>query len=404
LAAAHTVRRGVPVHALHAVIALIGVSTVSCSDATGGFVAVALCPQANWAAIAMEGRLWQSISPVRAALPLRAGERIGLARLRGTPFQPDSLEIYYVTAEQAEGTFDCDVPATKRELHGTTVGIGGAFTSATIAMGHSLGYATAGGLTNFTLWYPPGGPADLVAIADDLGPAVIIRRGVDYPDGSAIPVLDFSSGEAFVLQTNTVTPIGTTPYEWDATSEVITQRGTRGVLRNWYPEDGSTTASMYSVPATKLLDGELNSVSVSDGYRTATVFYRLASDLTIELGRLASVPTVTRTGTAPNRLLRIDLASQPEYGSQITLVQCGIQPVLQGPTLIATKEYFGGTPTTWSITIPDLQVVQGFPSYLPDPRLSGLCGINVTDRPYLVAPRDGDTYRSALILEVFNPP
>jgi hypothetical protein len=396
----------VRVHALHAVIALIGISTVSCSDATGGFVAVALCPQANWAAIEREGGPWQSISPVRAALPLRGGERIGLARIRATGFvQPDSLQIYYVTAEQAEATFDCDVPATKRELHGTALGIEGAFTSsATIAMGNSLGYATAGGLEDFTLWYPPGGPADLVAIAYDLGPAVIIRRGVDYPDGSAIPVLDFSSAEAFVLQTNTVTPIGTAPYEWDATSEVITQRGTRGVLRYWYPEDGSTTAPMYSVPATKLLDGELNSVSVSDGYRTATVFYRLASDRTVELGRLAGVPTVTRTGTAPNRTLRIELASQPEYGSQITLMHCGIQPVLHGPTVIATKEYFGGTPTTWSITVPDLQAVKGFPSYLPDPRLSSLCDINITDRPYLVAPRDGDTYRSALIPGVFNPP
>jgi hypothetical protein len=394
----------VRVRALQAIVALIGISAVSCSDATGGFIAVALCPQADWAAIEREDGPWQSISPVRAAFPLRRGERIGLARTRGTGFPPDSLQIYYVTAEQAEATFDCDVPATKRELHGTALGIEGAFTStATIAMGNSLGYATAGGLDDFTLWSPPGGPADLVAIAHDLGPAVIIRRGVDYPDGSAIPVLDFRSGEAFVLQTNTVTPIGAALYEWDATSEVITQRGTRGLLHYWYPEDGSTTAPMYSVPATKLLDGELNSVSVSDGYRAVTVFYRLASDQTVELGRLAGVPTVTRTGTAPNQTLRVDLASQPEYGSQITLMHCGIQPVLI-PTVIATKEYFGGTPTTWSITFPDLQAVQGFPSYLPDPRLGGLCGISLTDRPYLGAPRDGDTYRSALVPGAFNPP
>jgi hypothetical protein len=393
-------------HALQSIIALIGIWPVSCSDATGGFVSVALCPQAKWAAIAREGAPWESISPVRTALPLRAGERIGLARIGGTEgFSPDSLQIYYVTAEQAEATFDCDVPAaTKQELRGTTVGIEGASASiATIAMGNRLIYVSAGGLEDFILWYPPGGPVDLVASAHDFGPAVIIRRGVDYPDGSWIPVLDFSSGEAFVPQMNTVTPIGTVPYEWDATSEVITQRGTRGLLHNWYPQDGSTTAPMYSVPATKLLVGELNSVTISDGYRTATVFYRLGSDRTVELGPLAGVPTVTRTGTAPNRTLRIDLASQPEYGSQITLMQCGVGSQLFGPTLVATKEYFGGTPTTWSITIPDLQAVQGFPSYLPDPGPSGLCEINITDRPYLVALRDRDTYRSALIPLVFNP-
>ena len=389
------------VHALHAVIALIGISTVSCSDATGGFVVVALCPQAKWAAIEREGGPWQSISPVRAALPLRGGERIGLARVRGTGFPPDSLQIYYVTAEQAEATFDCEVPATtKREVHGTAVGIGGVI--ATIAMGNSLAYVAAGSYEDFTLWSPPDGPADLVASAYDLGPAVIIRRGVDYPDGSEIPVLDFSSGEAFVLLTNTVTPIGTAPYDWDVTSEVTTQRGTRGLLRYWYADDGGTSAPMYSVPATKLLDGELNSVSVNDGYRTATVFYRLASDRNLELGPRAGVPTVTRTGTAPNRTLRIDLASQPEYGSQITLMLCGVQNSIA--SVIATKEYFGGTPATWSITFPDMPAVQGFPSYLLDPRPSGLCDISVTDRPYLVAPRDGDTYRSALIPGVFNPP
>jgi hypothetical protein len=61
----------------------------------------------------------------------------------------------------------------------------------------------------------------------------------------------------------------------------------------------------------------------------------------------------------------------------------------------------------WSVTIPDLQAVNGFPSFWQDPRTSGLCGIMVTDRPYLFSPRsarDGDVYRSALAPGVLYTP
>lgn len=385
------------IHPRQTVIALLGLCTAACGDATGASRGVALCPEATWAAIEREGKSWESISGTRSVLPLGGGERIGLARIRGTGFPADSLQIYYVTAEQAAATFDCDTPPTKQELHGTVRGIGTAFTSqATIVMGRSLAFAAAGA-ESFTLRNVPGGPADLVATAFDVGPATIIRRGVSYPDGSTIPILDLSSGEAFQLAANTVTVIGVN-FEWSATSEIFTQRGTQGRLRYEFAVSGTTTAPIYSVPESKLLDGEVNSVAVTNGLRLVTVYYRSPSDRTVELGPPASVPTVTRTGTPPNRNARIDVASQPEYGSRITLMLCGPQAALI-PTIIATKEYFGGTPTTWSLAIPDLLAVQGFPSYLDDPRQSGLCGILVSDRPYLFSPRsarDGETFRSAL--------
>jgi hypothetical protein len=263
-------------------------------------------------------------------------------------------------------------------------------------MGRSLAFASAGA-EDFTLHNVPGGPADLVATAFDVGPKAIIRRGVSYSDGSTIPILDFSSGEAFQLAANTVTVIGVN-FEWSATSELFTQRGTQGSLRYQFAMSGTTAAPVYSVPESKLLDGEVNSVTVTNGLRMVTVFYRSPSDRTVELGPPASVPTVTRTGTSPNRDARIDVVSQPEYGSKITLMLCGPQPTLI-PTIIATKEYFGGTPTTWSVTIPDLLAVQGFPSYWGDSRQSGLCGIFVSARPYLFLPRsarDGETFQSAL--------
>jgi hypothetical protein len=121
----------------------------------------------------------------------------------------------------------------------------------------------------------------------------------------------------------------------------------------------------------------------------------MPSDRTVELGPVISRPIITRTGTSPNRTLRIDAASQPEYGAQITLMLCTPAPFAVVPTIIATKEYFGGTPATWSFDVPNLLSVQGYPSFWPDLRESGVCGVTVTDRPYLSSPRDGDTFRSA---------
>jgi hypothetical protein len=262
-------------------------------------------------------------------------------------------------------------------------------------MGRKQAYPNAEGI--FALGPVPNGAADLVATAFDVGPKTIIRRGVDYPDGSTVPVLDFSSSEGFDLQANTVTVIGTGGFEFSATTQVNTQRGTQGELRYLFTNGGSgPTLPMYSVPESRLFAGELNSLTVNGPYaRVATVYYRQPSDRTVELGPVTGRPTITRTGTSPNQTLHIDAASQPEYGTQITLMLCTPAPLAVAATIIATKEYFGGTPATWSFDVPDLLSVPGYPSFWPDPRQSGVCGVIVTDRPYLSSPHDGDTFRSA---------
>jgi hypothetical protein len=375
------------------ILAALSVHAAACADTTGPVLSVDLCPNASWAGMQREGAPWVTIPTAPGPVAAGSKERLGLARIRG-----NSLEIYYVTTEQAQAAFSCE--ATTKELHGTVRGIGTAFTSqATISMGTSRAFAAAQGSEDFTLRLAPSGPADLVATATDVGPMTIMRRGVDYPNGSAIPVLDFGAAEAFALQANIATVDGTDNFEFAATSEVITQRGTQGMLRYTFRPGGSTTVLMYSVPESKLLAGELNSLTVDGPFgRVVTVYYRSPSDRSVALGPTASVPVVTRSGSAPNRGMRIDVASQAEYGSQITLMLCASQPALV-PTIVATKEYFGDTPTTWSFTVPDFLAVDGFPSSWPDPRLSGLCGIRVSDRPYDFSPQsanDGDTYRSAL--------
>ena len=65
-------------------------------------------------------------------------------------------------------------------------------------------------------------------------------------------------------------------------------------------------------------------------------------------------------------------------------------------SLLVTKEYFGGTPVTWSIMVPDFTSVQGFPG--DDFRAYNLCSVSsLTNLPFVFAPRathDGDIFYS----------
>jgi hypothetical protein len=378
-------------------IPLLLLSTFGCGDGAGphGSLTVRLCPAAEWAGIQREGSSWRSITTSPSDLSLGPGERLGLARIR-----QGALQIYYVTAEQAGATFACETPTTKT-LQGTIKASTTANIFTAIAMGSN---SIAGGslLTPevFTLSGVPGGPTDLVASRQEAAPITIIRRGVDYPDGGTVPLLDFTSAEGFPLQANTLTVGGTDNLGINATTQLITQNGTQGILSYARVTSGSTIP-IYSVPADHLVQGELHSVLFSTLVgRSAVLFYQLGSDRTVALGPVTSMSNVTRVGTAPQQV-RIEAVSQPEYGAQVTISVCAASPTndIVPVTLAGTKEYFGGTPTTWSLTIPNLLAVPGFPSGWPDPRNKSPCRITVTDRPYLFSPRsahDGDTYRTAI--------
>jgi hypothetical protein len=396
---------------LRGFVVALSFCTAACGgDATGTSGVVTLCPQATWAAIQREGQPWQAIAVTRGLYPLGAGERIGLARIRGTAESPDSLQIYYITTEQAGATFSCDTPPTgissSKQLRGTVRGIGTLNTdpaapvpsgSAAITMGVSS--ATVGETQDdFTVSNIQSGTSDLVAAAFNVGRSTIVRRGVDYPDGSTIPVLDFGSSEAFGLQANTVSVTGNANnyISWQATNEIITKGGTLGMLGVQYLARPTTTSAIYSVPANKLLDGELNSLTVALGLSRVTVYYRVPSDRALEAGPLANLPTVTSVGTGSDLATRIDEESQPEYGSQISLY---FYPLGVGtrPVIIASKEYFGGTPARWSFTLPDFRGVGDFPSFFDDVWSSGgSIGLEVTDRPYHAQARDGVIYRSSV--------
>ena len=357
---------------------------------------------ASWAAIQRENQQWQSIDAAQTNISLAPGEKIGLARWHPqiSPHQWAILEIFFVTAEQAQTAFPC-VPSSTKSLHGTVQGL----ESGTALPGRLSIGSTYTDLYNgsFTVDGVLPGHTDLVASRLDAPPKAIIRRNVDLPNGAAIPLLDFGSAWAVLLQPHTLTVNGANIDQFELRSQIVTERGTAGLLSTDYARSGSgiRTLTLYSVPEGSLANGDVQFFSVDpQDYRSAMVFFRHPSDRTLTLGPDPTTATATHSGTAPNQSLRLDMPSQQEYGAQVTFSLCSAAagPYSTGTQvqLLVTKEYFDATPPTWSITVPDLRSVQGFPGQ--DIRAYTLCGMQwLTNVPFVFSPgatHDGDVFTS----------
>jgi hypothetical protein len=206
------------------------------------------------------------------------------------------------------------------------------------------------------------------------------------------------------LEPHTLTVNGANIIQFVAKSQVVTQRGTVGLLSEDFAREGTgiRTLTMYSVPESKLTNDDVQFLSVDpEDYRKAMVFYRHPANRTLTLGPDPTTATATHLGTAPNLTLRLDMPSQPEYGAQVTFGLCsaGSSYYSSGRTasLLVTKEYFGGsTPATWSVNVPDLTSVQGFPG--GDLRAMNLCAVaGLTNLPFVFAPqttREGEVFTS----------
>jgi hypothetical protein len=250
----------------------------------------------------------------------------------------------------------------------------------------------------FTLDGVTPGKTDLVATRLGAPGKAILRHDVDYPNGSAISLLDFGSAEAVSLEPHTLAVNDANTTQFFGRSQIITQLGAEGLLSTDVAVTGAATRTVttYSVPESSLGGDDVQFLSVDpQDYRLAIVFYRHPADRTMTIGPYATAATGTHLGTALNRTLRLDMPSQPEYGAQVTFSLCsGGNYKTAAATLLVTKEYFGGTPPTWSVIVPDLASVQGFPG--GDLRASNLCGVqSLTNLPFVFAPRstnEGDAF------------
>ncbi|MFN2566875.1 MAG: hypothetical protein ABR499_17900, partial [Gemmatimonadaceae bacterium] len=366
----------------------------------------------TWAAYQNDGGSWTSLPSAQGQVTFAATDRLAIATVsRVGPSLNPLLEVHYLTAEQAEATFTCGAatsePASTKQLRGSVAGLSTGATAA-ISMGRGVTSANAS-FPTFQVRAPRDGPADLIAThrppfeptpPSGRADKVIVRRGEDHADGATMPVLDFASSAGFAPQPNTLTiggvPAGTTV---SVQTQVTTARGATAFLK--YEFDQSTSVvTTHSLPATNVAEGDLHQTSVDTRDRSVLFFYRDPADRTVALGPVASTPVFTTPVGSSGQALRVDVTAQSVYGSQVSVVLTPPQPSTSGNMVVirATKEYFGGTPAIWSLTLPDFTGVPGFSplwGLAPGPNAWTL---TVTGLPYRFSSesaRDGEVYRSA---------
>ncbi|MEO7996880.1 MAG: hypothetical protein ABI852_05515 [Gemmatimonadaceae bacterium] len=262
-----------------------------------------------------------------------------------------------------------------KTLTGSTTGLNvpAGFTtqSAAITMGNASASATFGGPT-FTLNNVGPGPLDLIAIRSTttITPTfavtpdgIVIRRSLNLAGGTAItPALNFGAGGESVAPVSATVTIGNGGA--DILGIISQFRSANGTLATFGIGASSSGATIYGVPSSSLVAGDLHQVVVSGSdaanatnFRGAITYFRDFVNKTVTLGPVLTLPTITASF---NTILRprVTGAYQPEYqtGVGASFFQSGTARTV---TVSASKGYSLGA-NTYDLETPDLAPVTGF--------------------------------------------
>lgn len=223
---------------------------------------------------------------------------------------------------------------------------------------------------------------------------VTVRRGQRYPRDTTVTI-DFVAAEAFAPVTHSLRWIGGRSHvqidlRTATGSEITLQSVTFGEMSD---ETGTIAATALSLPASQQRTGDRYHLMLGTAGRTLDLYHTSPRDLQLSLGPPAPLPAFTQVATTPYRRVRVDIPSQADYGVEVTLFLQ--QSASDGATgaarvsLTATREHFGGTPPNWSLLVPDLTSLSGFP-----PRIGRVSGayrwsMGITGRPSDFRDQDG---------------
>ena len=380
-------------------------------------VAVAYCAglEPLWVAFQDGDGAWTRVQPTvsggntifRAEFAADRGAIATVSRSGGTF---SIVSVLYGTPAELETVGDTNprhcFPAFARTLLGTAIGIDSgevAFVAASFGQ-----RARVSPESTFELKALPTGPRDLLATrfahADGSGPItrMILRRDIDVPDSTVLPVFDFSSAEAFAPAIANVTLDGVSAESATSGTRLLTSHDEISVtLASILTAD--LTRPYTAVPEAQLRPGELQIVSANTSAattgtaRTTTSYFRAPIDRTLRFGALLVQPTFTTLATAPLRL-RAHFVPQADYDRE-TLITYQ-QDTTLFVTVAMTAAYAGLSPDGYDLITPDLSGAAGFdPTWLlregsllfwNASRIGGTLGLGSNAEP-----TDGATRRTA---------
>jgi hypothetical protein len=362
------------------------------------------CSNIKWAAYQSGVGPWQHLADADGGYTIPTENRLGIAWVTEDTPQFPTLHVAFVSIEEASLAFFCEDSTNLKTAHGTVAGVGST-DEVNVSLGPAHAFVAAGD-TAFSIALVPDGALDLIAtrVLQHTGDTrtvanAIIRRSQTIPNGGDISTLDFSAPESFTPGGNTASITNPTGDTISSTSTFFTPTGASAVLGI---RDGTTTsAPFFSVPSGLLEQGDIHRATFTTHSANATliadVYYRTASDNALMLGPDPEVPTFT---TEPGGHLRMkaEVASQAIYGNRVHYELTQQPGSAHGETVIfdLTRTWFGGTPNTWSLVLPDFSAVAGWQdAWAPQPGTYAWTELVSGTALTIGAIHDGDVFRTA---------
>lgn len=257
----------------------------------------------------------------------------------------------------------------------------------------------------FTLEAVSAGPQDVVAVRTTRANGTtavtrfILRRGLDLPDSTTLPVLDFASTEAFEPAMANVSLNGLGSEYAYTRSRLLTNHSDLPLtFLTIAPTD--PTRAYYAVPEAKLLPTDLQVLeasvipSTASTVRAATLYFRAPTDRVLTVGAPLVAPTFSTVATAPALRVSAQFAAQPDYD------QAAVVAYQEGNTTLVsvsmTAAYAAVSGAGYTLIVPDLSAVAGFnPAWALRPGTAVLWTAVGTGGTLGAIPREGAIQRIA---------
>lgn len=328
-----------------------------------------------WFAFQNEGEPWKQVVPdANASVFFKATETVGIAFTRGRRNSSGiALEnaritsVLYVTADELRplSGVTCRNEFGSKVVNGSVSGLGSA-DNAVVSL-HLIPFTASSFSPTFRATRKPDqGALDLIAsrrVAGDPA-SFIVRRGLELANEATVPAIDFGSSEAVSAEVPTYIVSGLRGTNDQMFVDFWTG-ATPGGLPSYQRlvsrfTNVTTTGTYRAAPASLLLPGDRHELTVRTGFNAdvsgVTSVFRNAGPQTLAIGPSLSMPTFEQVPASSPPRFRATFASQSEYGAMARLIAFSSNVF----TVEATASFYGSTPATWELIIPDFTSVSGW--------------------------------------------
>lgn len=286
------------------------------------------------------------------------------------------VTVQYLTANEigAEAVGECVENRRKKTLTGSVTNLPAAAT-ADINIGGGSASVT-GPATTYSINEVDEGPTDVIALRSTTNPLTfsttpdrgILRRNVNYPAGSSVPVLDFTGTESFAVASANYTITNAGSDQVLVVSSFLTANGFAGAFTFIDITSLGSTQRVYGVPLASTVSGDLHQVLAfassgnsqqASSVRFVAQYNRELAARSLALGPAMTAPTVTSLSASPYPRFSASGSWQSEYGDGLAIGYTQQSSTSNSWTITASRAYTGNG-ATWTLALPDFSGVTGF--------------------------------------------